>query len=143
MNVEQVEVLEKKMKRIKNNAILFQLFSLCIAYSIMHFRPPEFQKMGFFFSITALIFSRIISKLYINSGKELENYKSFSPAEISTRSREYGAIFFAAYPLWAMLSVLFLTSWINLPWTTINKLDREIAKSCCTKFLTLLFLTNH
>lgn len=110
METDQTELLNQKMKRIAKMAVWFQLLAGSVAISILYFQPAGYRKLGQIFSLTALLSSFIISKVYIYTGKQLETFISFPPEEIETRRREYFTKFFSAYGLWVLFFCIFARS---------------------------------
>lgn len=107
MEVDQPELLDQKMKRIAKMAVWFQFLAFSVAISILYFQPAGYREIGQTFSVSALISSFIMSRVYIYTGKQLETFKSFPPEEIEIRRREYFTKFFSAYGLWVLFSCIF------------------------------------
>ncbi|MBP7074557.1 MAG: hypothetical protein KBA81_04140 [Rhabdochlamydiaceae bacterium] len=107
MEANQTEILEQKMSRIATMAVWFQCVAFVGALSILYFRLPGYKDLGRDFSLTALIASFILARVYINNGKKLEAIKRFSPEEAEIRKREYFTKFFSAYALWILFSGIF------------------------------------
>ena len=107
METNQTELLEQKMSRIVTMAVWFQCVAFVGVLSILYFRVPGYKDLGRDFSLTALIVSFILARVYIHHGKKLETIKRFSPEEAEMRKREYFRKFFSAYALWILFSGVF------------------------------------
>lgn len=107
MEIDQSELLDQKMKRIAKMAVLFQFLAFFVAISILYFQPAGYRQLGQTFSVTALISSFVISRVYIHTGKQLETFKRFPPEEIEVRKMEYFTKFFSPYGLWILFSCIF------------------------------------
>lgn len=107
MEINQAELIEQRLNRITRMAICLQCVGILIAISLLYFKPTGYKEIGHNFSISALIVSFIISRVYIHTGKKLEEFKAFSSNERETRKNEYLLKFFAPYAIWVGSSWFF------------------------------------
>ena len=103
LNIDESPLLENKLNRIADIALRLQSSGLFIALVIVALRThiPYAKNVGQTFALFALICSAIISRIYIRTGKKLEELKTFSPEEGDVRKNEYFLRFCCPYLVWA------------------------------------------
>lgn len=103
MNIDESLLLENKLNRIADIALRLQSSGLFIALVIVALRNhiPCAKNVGQSFAVFALICSVIISRIYIRTGKKLEELKTFSSEEGNVRKNEYFLRFCCPYFVWA------------------------------------------
>jgi len=96
---------EQKLTTIVRFSTWVQCVWFLLAITVLYFKPPHYQNIANSFAVTALIASFIASKIYIRTGKIVENLKTFTKKERSKKLKEYFLYFFLPYPIWVGLMI--------------------------------------
>lgn len=107
MEINQEALIEKRLNLIAKLALLFQFSALIVLALILYYQPVTYKKIGFNFALMALLFTFIIARIYIYTGKKLEETKTFSPEEGESRKKEYAIRFFCPYFFWGAIACFF------------------------------------
>ena len=106
MENTQVEIVEKKMRRIAIMMILSQGLMFLVAMALFSFQPPGYNRLGLGLSICALAVSFLMGRNYTFHWKQLGSIKRLSPEKEQKRNGELRLIF-SPHGFWIMCIALF------------------------------------
>ncbi len=107
MHNSEAQVAEQKLNRLANMALYHQSLWVIMVIIILVLKPTHMKTIGQGLGMAALIASFLSSKIYIQAGKKVEEFKTFSPEEWKERKNEYTYRFFLPYFFWAAIITLF------------------------------------
>jgi hypothetical protein len=110
MLMNQVDLAEKRLNKLARLSLYHQGFWLLLLNAILILKPYYFREIASCLGSVALSASFIASKIYIYAGKDVEELKNFSEAEIAARQKEYWLRFFSPYVLWTICIIVFSRS---------------------------------
>lgn len=96
-----------RLNRLANLALYHQATWMLILVILLIIKPHYYKNAGQFLGVVALISSFIASRIYIQAGKRVEEFRKFSVEEGERRKQEYFYRFFSPYFLWMGCLVLF------------------------------------
>lgn len=102
MKINEMNLAEQKLNRLANLSVYHQSFWLFILALILFFKPQHYRNGIQYLGCTALIASFGFSKIYIQAGKKLEEFKIFSSEEARFRKKEYMFRFWLPYIIWSI-----------------------------------------
>ena len=88
MRVNEAALAEQKLNRLSKIAIFHQLAWLLIFALLLFLKPYHYQEIGRYLGLIALLSSFLASRIYIQAGKTVEEFKEFSKEEVSERIRK-------------------------------------------------------
>ena len=95
------EHAEHRLNRLAEMAPYHQGAWMSILLLFLASKPYNIKAIGTGLAISALLASFVASRMYIYTGKKVEEFKRFSPDEIEKRKKEYMFRFFFPYLLWS------------------------------------------
>ncbi len=107
MELNQEKKVANHLDLIAKISVFFQPTAGIIAILIMILQPAGYQTLGKGFSMSALIVSCVITRIYIQTSKKLEALKTLSPEDENLRRKEYFYKFLSVYPMWLLFYFLF------------------------------------
>ena len=107
MRVHEIELAEQKLNRLAGMALYHQGAWLFLLALLLAFNPYYLKDAGQCLAMSALLSSFIVSRIYIHTGKKVEEFKKFTPDEAEERKREYMFRFFSPYFLWCGCMAIF------------------------------------
>lgn len=108
MEGEKALFYEEKLNRIAAYSPYIHCIGLGLLLIIGYLKPKHYTDISEGVALLFFFITFIINRIYIHTGKQVENYKTFSEEEGKKRKLEYRMKFFA--PIWFWTACILVVS---------------------------------